>query len=188
MKIYHYTKGRHLKSIFKDGFIATEQKRNTNYFAPFCTDVVWLTESKSVPVTALPYIPSIPSTDLGIRKHFKNMRTDYASIEPVIGGFWRFGFDSRNHKFEKWIFSKARNEAKNRKLVESLDRIANKVGDNIRLFWVSEKDIPLENYTFEYFSIANNVWTRCDPHTLAFRENSSGDGCSIIVYPYYEAA
>jgi hypothetical protein len=188
MKIYHYTKGRHLKSIFKDGFIATEQKRNMNTLAPFCTDVVWLTESKTVPVTALPYIPSIPSTELGIRKHFKNVSTDYASIEPFIGGFWRFGFDSTDHKFEKWFFSKARSESTKPELVEIMDHTADKVGDNIRSFWISEKDIPLENFTFEYFSTANNEWFKCDPLTLTFKENSSGDSYAIIVCPYAETA
>jgi len=187
MKIYHYTKGRHLKSIFKDGFIATEQKRNMNTLAPFCTDVVWLTESKTVPVTALPYIPSIPSTDLDLRQQIKNVVTDYALIEPMIGGFWRFGFDSKDHKFEKWIFSKARSESTDRELVENLDRIANKVGDNSRSFWISEKDVPLENFTLEYFSTANNEWLKCDSLNLNFRDTPSGDGYSIL-FPYSKAA
>ncbi len=76
MKIYHYTKGLHLKSIFKDGFVATEQKRNLNTTAPFFTDVVWLTESQTVPVTALPFIPFIPSTDLSIRQKIKNVKLE----------------------------------------------------------------------------------------------------------------
>lgn len=45
MKIYHYTKGLHLKSIFKDGFIATEQKRNLNTTAPFFTVEYLLTDT-----------------------------------------------------------------------------------------------------------------------------------------------
>ena len=188
MKIYHYTKGLHLKSIFKDGFIATEQKRNLNTTAPFFTDVVWLTESQTVPVTALPFIPFIPSTDLSTRQKIKNVNTDYASIAPLIGGFWRFGFDSNDHGLEKWFFSKARSEAYKRPEVDGLDRIANRVGDNIRSFWISERDIPLKNFTVEYLLTDTNEWVECEPSSIVFRDIPNGRGYAICISPYLEAA
>lgn len=188
MKIYHYTKGLHLKSIFIDGFIATEQKRNLNTDAPFFTDLVWLTESKTVPVTTLPFIPTIPSTNLEIRAKVKDMHTDYKSIAKPIGGFWRFGFESTSQKCEKWFFSNSRNEAYKHHGVLHTDQIANKVGDNIRDFWISTDDIPLENFTLEMLDLGRNEWVYVDPSTLRFINTEDGSGYAICVAPYAEAA
>jgi hypothetical protein len=158
MKIYHYTKGIHLKSIYKDGFIATEQKRNANTQDRFFTDLVWLTESKKIPTTAIPEIPGIPSTHTNILEKIKNVKIDYVAIEPFFGGFYRFGFDSSDHNFKKWFFSNARKEVFQRSDSFSLERSAKKFGDDIRLFWISEQDIPLENFTLECFLTADNRW------------------------------
>jgi hypothetical protein len=158
MKIYHYTKGIHLKSIYKDGFIVTEQKRNLNTQDRFFTDLVWLTESKKIPTTAIPEILGIPSTHTHILEKIKNVKIDYVAIEPFFGGFYRFGFDSSDHNFEKWFFSNARKEVFQRSDGFSLERSAKKVGDDIRLFWISEQDIPLENFTLERFLTADNRW------------------------------
>jgi hypothetical protein len=168
MKIYHYTKGIHLKSIFKDGFIATEQKRNLNTQVRFSTDLVWLTESKKIPTTAIPEIPGIPSTHTHILEKIKNVKIDYVSIEPFFGGFYRFGFDSSDHNFEKWFFSIARKEVCERSDGFYLERIAKKVGDDIRLFWISEQDIPLENYTLERFLTADNKWIDVELGSIVF--------------------
>jgi len=188
MKIYHYTKGLNLKSIFNDGFIATEQKRNLNPEIPFYTDLVWLTESNTFPVTALPLIPSIPSTNLKLRGKIKNMATDYAAISRLIGGFWRFGFDSKHPKCEKWFFSKARNEAYEKPGMLHMDQIANKVGDNIRSFWVSGKDIPLKYFTLEALDTASNEWVHVDPNSIRFSPTNDGKGHVIHVNAYLQAA
>jgi hypothetical protein len=188
MKIYHYTKGLHLKSIFNDGFIATEQKRNLNPEIPFYTDLVWLTESSTVPVTALPFIPSIPSTNLELRGRIKNMATDYSAISKLIGGFWRFGFDSKHPKCEKWFFSKARNEAYKDPGMLHMDQIANRVGDNIRNFWVSEEDIPLDIFTLEILDTASNEWVHADPSSIRFVPTSDREGYAIHAGLFQDAA
>jgi len=188
MNIYHYTKGLHLKSIFNDGFIATEQKRNLNYEAPFFSDLVWLTESKTVPVTALPLISSIPSTSLDLRERFKNISTDYVGISKLIGGFWRFGFESNHPQLEKWFFSKARTEAYQRPGMLQMDQIANKVGDNIRTFWISEADIPLDNFTLELFKPETNEWVYIDPSSIKFIPFKDGSGYAIQAGSYRQAA
>ena len=51
MKIYHYTKGISMNSIFTDGFIATERKRGLSQIH-LLTDCVWLTEKTQFPKTA----------------------------------------------------------------------------------------------------------------------------------------
>ena len=168
MRIYHYTKGIHLKSILKDGFIATEKKRSLNTKEQFFTDLVWLTESKKIPNTVIPEIPAIPSTHTHILGKIKNVIVDYASIEPYFDGFYRFSFDSNDHNFEKWFFSNAREEAYRRSVNFNLDQIAKKIGDDIRLFWISEKDIPLERFTLERFLIADNTWIDVDPGSIVF--------------------
>jgi hypothetical protein len=168
MKIYHYTKGIHLKSIFKDGFIATEQKRNLNTQDRFFTDLVWLTESKQVPNTVLPIIPGIPSTQTHILENIKNVKIDYVSIEPFFGGFYRFGFDSSDHNFEKWFFSNARKKVFEGSDGFRLEKIAKKIGDDIRLFWISEQDIPLENFTLERFLTTDNKWIDVDIGSIEF--------------------
>jgi hypothetical protein len=177
-----------LKSIFTDGFIATEQKRNLSPDIPFVTDLVWLTESKTVPVTVLPSISSIESTNLNVRAKNKHLRTDYKSISPLIGGFWRFGFDSKREHCEKWFFSKARTEAYKNPAAIRMDQIANKVGDNIRTFWISEKDIPLETFTLEIFNTDTNEWIYVDPSTIRFVNLENGNGYAIYAEPYAEAA
>lgn len=188
MNIYHYTKGLHLKSIFKDGFIATEQKRNSNDEIPFFSDLVWLTESKTVPVTALPMIPSIPSTNLKLRERIKNMATDYEAISREIGGFWRFGFSSKHPSCEKWFFSKARNEAYKKPGMLHMDQIANGVGDNIRTFWISEKDIALDDFTLELFKPKTNEWVYIDPNSIKFVPFRDGSGYAIQAGSYQQAA
>lgn len=188
MKIYHYTKGLKLKSIFADGFIATEQKRNTNYQAPFFTDLVWLTEKTTVPVTALPFIPMIPSTNLTLRKQMRGIPTDYASISKFIGGFWRFGFDSNFHKCEKWFYSEARKNAHKIPGASNLDKLANKVGDDIRSFWISENDIPLENFTLEFLDTNKNEWIEYDPEALVFDDIPNTNSYAIHGSPLLKAA
>lgn len=160
MKIYHYTKGIHLNSIFTDGFIATEQTRNLNYSkqATFATDLAWFTEKNNYPITALPFISTIPSTNLTLQKTIKNLHTDYVEISAYVGLFWRFSFDSKNQVFEKWHFSQARQKALNNPLGRNLEKIANDVGDEPRRFWISNCNVPLENATLEALSPTSGQW------------------------------
>ena len=158
MKVYHYTKGIHLNSIFVDGFIATEQYRNLNQWAPFPTDLVWFTEKTICPKTAFPFISSIPSTDLGLLGRTPNMVIDYKEIAKHIGGFWRFGFDSTNQLLEKWHWSEARRLALESEQGRMIEKIANEVGDEPRKFWVSNNNVPLEKVTLEYLSPVTGCW------------------------------
>ena len=160
MKIYHYTKGIHLNSIFTDGFIATEQTRNLNYSkqAPFVTDLAWFTEKTSCPITALPYISSIHSTNLNIQQNVRNLHTDFVEIGKHIGYFWRFGFDSKNSIFEKWHSSSARANALKSRLGRAIEKIASNVGDEPRKFWVSNRNVLLKNTTLEFLSPKSRSW------------------------------
>lgn len=184
MKIYHYTKGMKLKSIFADGFIATEQKRTTNLDTRFFTDLAWFTSKKTFPITALPYIPSIPSTNLSLQMRIKNMPTDFSAVASLVGGLWRFGFDSESFDFERWHWSNSRNKNPHKDLLGSLERVANKVGDDSRAFWISEVDVPLRNFTLECFCTKTGLWIAVDPES--FRINNSIDGkggYAIHVHP-----
>lgn len=158
MKIYHYTKGIHLNSIFTDGFIATEQARNLNYSVPFATDLAWFTEKTTCPITALPRIPSIPATDLQVQASIRNLHTDFVKIGMSIGSFWRFGFDSETSIFEKWHFSKAKKDCSKNPLTFHMEKIARDVGDEPRKFWVSSRNVPLVNTTLEYLSPTSGEW------------------------------
>ena len=158
MKIYHYTKGIHLNSIFTDGFIATEQTRNLNYSAPFATDLAWFTEKTTCPITALPRITSIPATNLNLQASIRNLHTNSVEIGMYIGSFWRFGFDSENSIFEKWHFSNAKKECSNNPLAFLMEKIARDVGDEPRKFWVSSQNVRLLNTTLEYLSPISGEW------------------------------
>lgn len=174
MKIYHYTKGIHLNSIFTDGFIATEQTRNLNYQAPFATDLAWFTEKTTCPITALPRISSIPATDFNVQASMRYFPTDFVKIGKYIGCFFRFSFDSENSIFQKWHFSQARKECSKNPLGNHRERIAKAVGDEPGRFWVSPVNVPLEKTTLEYLSPISGEWE------VAISEFSITDKCPIV--------
>jgi hypothetical protein len=91
--IYHYTKGYCLKSIFNDGFIATESKRGLNP-APRVTDYVWLTSSFRFPKTALPLLSNIPSTSLEMHLYAGPLAMDYESISRACAIASPRGFEA----------------------------------------------------------------------------------------------
>lgn len=150
MKIYHYTKANRLNSIFEDRFIATEMKR-TDSKEPKNTDYVWLTEKQSYPKTALPLLNLFPETCLMTHLHTKGVHVDLDKIGAVIGKFYRFGFDSTDARFTKWLHSKERTVARCIKQWIAMESIANKVGDDVRSFWIATEDLPLENFSLEVF-------------------------------------
>jgi hypothetical protein len=148
MKIYHYTKCNRLDSIFNDGFIATEMKRTLNT-APKHTDNVWLTEKLHYPKTALPIFSIFPETSLVLHTMHKNVHVDLDKIGAVVGGFYRFGFDSTDTRFKKWWYSDERVVMREKADWIRMESVANKVGDDVRAFWIAEKDVALENFSLE---------------------------------------
>lgn len=150
MKIYHYTKCNRLNSIFEDGFIATEMKRTLSG-EPKNTDFVWLTEKHTYPKTALPLFSTLPETCLLTHLKHKGVYVDLDKIGAIIGKFYRFGFNSADDKFTKWFNSKERTVARCSNQWMVMESIANKVGDDIRSFWIAKEDLPLENFSLEVF-------------------------------------
>ena len=154
MKIYHYTKCLSMNSIFTDGFIATEGKRGINKTAK-STDCAWLTEKTQFPKTALPFVSVLPETNL--RMHLnQSIYIDLDKLSQFTGGIYRFGFDSNEKRFTKWKYSSERKAVENSIEWRRMESVANKVGDDIRSFWVSSSDILLTNFTLEEFS--NGKW------------------------------
>lgn len=171
MKIYHYTKGFCLHSIFTDGFIATERKRNISG-AEAATDFVWLTEKTTQPKTTLPYISGLPETDLMMHVCHKGIYVDLDKVGQHTGNFYRFGFDSAETRFKKWWYSNERNQIKSNQFWEGMESIANKVGDDVRSFWISTQDVALENFSLEVYAggwitlISNSSVSNTDLETL----------------------
>lgn len=150
MKIYHYTKCNRLNSIFEDGFIATELKRTLGN-GMSATDFVWLTEKLSYPKTALPLISNKPETSLVLHIQHKGIYVDLDKLGAEFGRFYRFSFDSADIRIKKWFFSEERKHLKNNAFWMRMESVANKVDDDVRSFWISTKDLALENFSLEVF-------------------------------------
>jgi hypothetical protein len=88
MKIFHYTKGYCLNSIFTDGFIATETKRSISG-GQKVTDHVWLTEKTNYPKTALPSISGVPESELAVHLSNKSVHVDLDKVGNYVGSFFR---------------------------------------------------------------------------------------------------
>lgn len=160
MKIYHYTKGISMNSIFTDGFIATERKRGLNQINKL-TDCAWLTEKTQFPKTALPFISHMPETNINI--HINNaVYVDLNKLSEFTKGIYRFVFESDEDRFEKWRFSNSRNKVESNINWRQMESIANKVGDDHRSFWISDNDIALSNFSLEEFK--NNNWNSVLTH------------------------
>ena len=172
MKIYHYTKGISMNSIFTDGFIATERKRGLSKIS-LLTDCVWLTEKTQFPKTALPSISCMPETNLLLHRN-KMIYVDLDKLSQFTGGIYRFSFNSDDKRFVKWRFSEARKAVENNFEWRSMESLANKVNDEPRSFWVSENDVDLINFSLEEFSNGgwNNILTNCSLLNLTNDESS----------------
>ena len=151
MKIYHYTKGFCLNSIFTDGFIATEAKRYITG-GQKQTDYVWLTEKSIYPRTALPRINVLAETDLMTHIHNKGVIVDLDKVGRYTGNFYRFGFESTDTRFKKWWHSEERIQMKSNKMWAGMESLANKVGDDVRSFWISPHDVALEDFSLEVYA------------------------------------
>jgi hypothetical protein len=151
MKVYHYTKGMSLFSIFTDGFIATENKRGLSGFKKN-TNCVWLTAKEAYPKTALPCIPNMPSTNLMAHVENKSIEIDLDELGTYVGGVFRFAFDTNKHKgLMKWRDSGPRKQAMQNRMWQAQEQIANLVGDDISKYWISSKDVPLFGVTLQQY-------------------------------------
>ena len=171
MKIFHYTKGFCLYSIFTDGFIATESKRSTsNDYKE--TDHVWLTEKTNYPKTALPYVAGVPESNLSVHLSQKSVHVDLDKVGNHVGSFFRFGFESTDNRFKKWWHSDERATMKFNPLWTKMESVANKVGDDARSFWISPNDVALEEFSLEVYAggwitlISNGSVSDADLETL----------------------
>jgi len=174
MKIYHYTKGFALNSIFEDGFIATESKRGLNNAVRNVTDNVWLTEKTSYPKTALPYIRGLEETNLRMHLSMANVHVDLNKIGEYMGGAYRFVFITEDTRFKKWFFCEERKKMIKNTHWAFMENVANRVGDEARKFWISDKDVMLENFTLQVFD--NGIWvdrlTNCSLSNLSEAEKT----------------
>lgn len=155
MKIYHYTKLTKLNGIFSAGVIATEMKATLNPLPSF-TDYVWLTEKPSYPKTALPLFSMFPETSIALHLKHKNISVDLDKIGAVLGKFYRFSFDSTDSRFKKWFHSDERKSISHTQSWMEMESIANKVGDEVRGFWISTENLDLEDFSLEVFD--GGVW------------------------------
>ncbi len=151
MKIFHYTKGYCLNSIFTDGFIATETKRSISK-GHRETDYVWLTEKTNYPKTALPSISGVPESNLGVHLSQKSIHVDLDKIGNHVGSFFRFGFESTDSRFKKWWHSSERVAMKSNQIWSKMESVANKVGDDVRSFWIAPNDVALEDFSLEIYA------------------------------------
>jgi hypothetical protein len=149
--VHHYFKGVSLYSMFTDGFIATESKRSINRMVRKNTDCVWFTSKDTYPKTALPRISGIPYTDLDSQQRVP-ISVDHDDLAVYVGGVFRFSLKLDEHKEVKlWKDSAERVIALRIADWARMERIANKVGDNINCYWYSSTDIPLENVTLQQY-------------------------------------
>ncbi len=172
MKIYHYTKGISMNSIFTDGFIATERKRGLSQIHKL-TDCVWLTEKTQFPKTALPCLSNMPETNLSLHVN-KTVYVDLDKLSSFTGGIYRFSFNSDDERFVKWRFSDSRKVVENNIEWRHMESIANKVSDDHRSFWISDNDVDLINFSLEEFSNGgwNTILTNCSLSDLSANEIS----------------
>ena len=194
MKIFHYTKGYCLNSIFTDGFIATENKRSISG-GQRETDYVWFTEKTTYPKTALPYISGFPESTLGVHLTQKSVHVDLDKMGFRVGSFFRFGFESTDSRFKKWWYSNERASMKSNQLWSRMESVANKVGDDVRSFWISPDDVALENFSLEIFAggwitlISNGSVNDADLETLMLIYSlmeSSKSKCLELGFPIHQ--
>ena len=194
MKIYHYTKGYCLHSIFKDGFIATETKRSISAGQKE-TDYVWFTEKTNYPKTALPSISGVPESNLGVHLSQKSVHVDLDKLGNYGGSFFRVGFESSDRRVNKWWHSDERASMKSNQLWSKMESVANKVGDDVRSFRISPNDVALENFSLDIFAgdwitlISNGSVSDADLETLMLIYSlmeSSKSKCLELGFPIHQ--
>lgn len=122
----------------------------------FCKPIqdgyVWLTEKTTYPKTALPSISGVPESNLGVHLSQKSVHIDLDKVGNFVGGFFRFGFESTDSRFKKWWHSDERVSMRTNRLWSKMESVANKVGDDVRSFWISPNDVALEDFSLEIYA------------------------------------
>ena len=112
----------------------------------------WFTEKTNYPKTALPSISGVPESNLGVHLSLKSVHVDLDKVGNYVGSFFRFGFESSDRRFKKWWHSDERASMNSNQLWSRMERVANKVGDDVRSSWISPNDVALENFSLEIFA------------------------------------
>ena len=152
--IYHYTKGIHICKIIASGKIIIENSTaliSDERILKFMQrkNFVWLTESLTYPITALPLIPEMPATNM--QNHFGSIKpiVDWDKLAKYIGGIYRFRFNASDERFDKWTLCEYRKNNLKNLVINALEESSTLVGDNIHKFWVSSDHIQLRNCDLE---------------------------------------
>lgn len=159
--VYHYTKGIHISNILKCKYIALENSTaniTDEKLAKLMKrrNFVWFTESEVYPKTAMPFIPSVPSSYL--MSHFDEVKpnVDFENIAKAVGGLFRFKFTASDKRIVKWVKSNYRKLNQNNFIIQALEESANLVGDGVNNFWISENKVKLINCDLEM--LINGKW------------------------------
>ncbi len=84
---------------------------------------------------------------------------------------------------------------KSNQLWSKMESVANKVGDDVRSFWISPNDVALENFSMEIFAggwitlISNCSVSDADLETLTLIYSlmeSSKSKCSELGFPFHQ--
>lgn len=143
-KIYHYTKGYAVESILQEGFIALEGTRGNIMMKP-ATSFVWFTSKRTYPLTALPYVPMLPYTNLSNHLADPKPKINWDELSRVAGGLFRFEFSASDERVQQWKFSKFRTNNICNSKIKMLELIANKCGDDASSFFISANAMLLQN-------------------------------------------
>ena len=167
--VYHYTKGIHISKILECGYIALENSIANIKDEKLASlmkrrNFVWFTESEVYPKTAMPFIPSVPSSCL--MSHFDAVKpkVDFENLAKAVGGLFRFKFVASD---------------------ERLEESANLVGDGVNNFWISENKVKLINCDLEiliygkwssvcFFDSNGQIHQKCGYSTDYFISQSIG--------------
>lgn len=160
--VYHYTKGIHISKILECGYIALENSTANIKDLKVARmmsrrNFVWFTESEVYPKTAMPYIPSVPSSYL--MSHFDTVKpkVDFENLAKAVGGLFRFKFNASDERIIKWLNSNYRRNNINNFIIKYLEESANLVGDGVNNFWISENKVKLINCDLEI--LINGKWS-----------------------------
>lgn len=152
--VYHYTKGIHISKILDCGYIALENSIANIKDEKLASlmkrrNFVWFTESEVYPKTAMPFIPSVPSSYL--MSHFDAVKpkVDFENLAKAVGGLFRFKFVASDERIIKWLNSNYRKINHNNYIIKALEESANLVGDGVNNFWISENKVKLINCDLE---------------------------------------
>jgi hypothetical protein len=102
---------------------------------------------------------------------------------------------STDNRFKKWWNSNERASMKSNQLWSKMESVANKVGDDVRSFWISHHDVALENFSLEVYAggwvtlISNGSVKDADLETLMLIYSlmeSSKSKCLELGFPVHQ--